>query len=139
MFAKSNPTNQSTEKLSGSVNAIGLGSTITGDINTEGDLRVDGAIKGRINTKGLLVLGETGLVEGEIVCQNAIISGSIKAKIQVEELLSLKEKAILYGNIVTNKLSIEPGATFTGSCSMGAAVKNINMTGQNEKSEGKTA
>jgi cytoskeletal protein CcmA (bactofilin family) len=85
------------------------------------------------------VLGETGLVEGEIICQNAIISGTIKAKIQVDELLSLKAKANLYGDIVANKLSIEPGANFTGSCSMGAAVKNINLTGQDGKAEEKTA
>lgn len=139
MFAKTNSMSRSNEKLSDSVNAIGSGSTITGDINTGGDLRVDGTIKGKINTKGLLVLGETGLVEGEIICQNAIISGTIKAKIQVDELLSLKAKANLYGDIVANKLSIEPGANFTGSCSMGAAVKNINQTGQDGKAEEKTA
>lgn len=137
--SKSNHMNRSNEKLSDSVNAIGQGSTILGDINTEGDLRVDGTIKGSINTKGLLVLGETGLVEGEIICNNAIISGTIKAKIHVDELLSLKEKANLYGDIVTNKLSIEPGANFTGSCSMGAAVKNINLTDKDGETKEKTA
>ena len=66
-------------------------------------------------------------------------AGTVKAKIQVAELLSLKAKANLHGDIITNKLSIEPGANFTGSCSMGASVKNIKLSETNDKSKEKTA
>ena len=140
MFSKSNTgMTHSNENSSGAVNAVGKGSTITGEIKTNGDLRIDGTLKGNVDTKGLLVLGESGVIEGEVVCQNALIAGTVKAKIQVAELLSLKSKANLYGDIVTSKLSIEPGANFTGSCSMGASVKNITVTGTNDKSKEKTA
>jgi len=140
MFSKSNPNMaQTNEKTSGAVNAIGQGSTIKGDIITDGDLRIDGTLKGTIRAKGRLVLGESGLIEGEIICQNALISGTVKAKIQVTELLSLRAKANLHGDIVTNKLSVEPGANFTGSCSMGASVKNINTPDTNDKAQEKTA
>ena len=140
MFLKSNSDmSRANEKSSGSVNAIGQGSTIKGDIITEGDLRIDGSLIGTINTKGRLVLGETGIVEGEVVCQNALIAGAVKARIQVSELLSLKATANLQGDIITNKLSIEPGANFTGSCSMGASIKNINLNENNDKSQEKTA
>ncbi len=140
MFSKSNPNMASkNEKTAAAVNAIGQGSKITGDITTEGDLRIDGSLTGTVNTKGLLVLGETGVIEGEVVCQNALIAGTVKAKIQVAELLSLKAKANLYGDIVTNKLSIEPGANFTGSCSMGASVKNMSLSESNDKSKEKSA
>ena len=140
MFAKSNSvTNRSNDKASSVVNAIGQGSTIKGAIITEGDLRIDGTLTGSINTKGRLVLGETGLVEGEVICQNALIAGTLKAKIQVHELLSLKATANLVGDIITNKLAIEPGANFTGSCSMGASIKNIKSNDSNGKQENKTA
>jgi cytoskeletal protein CcmA (bactofilin family) len=140
MFSKSNSDmSRANEKLSSAVNAIGQGSTIKGDIITEGDLRIDGSLIGTINTKGRLVLGETGVVEGEVFCQNALIAGTVKARIQVTELLSLKATANLQGDIITNKLSIEPGANFTGSCSMGASVKNINLNENNDKSQEKTA
>jgi len=138
MFSKSNSDmSRANEKSSGTVNAIGQGSTIKGDIITEGDLRIDGVLIGTINTKGRLVLGETGIVEGEVVCQNALIAGTVKARIQVAELLSLKATANLHGDIITNKLSIEPGANFTGSCSMGASIKNINLNENNDKSQEK--
>jgi len=102
-----------------SVNIIGNGTEIKGDIKTNGDLRIDGFIKGTISATGKVVVGSTGKVEGEISCQNADISGDVKAHIKVTELLSLKANAVVSGDILTNKLAIEPGAVFTGACKMG--------------------
>lgn len=108
-----------------SVNIIGAGTTIEGDITTNGDMRIDGSLTGTINVKGKLVVGPSGTVEGEIICQNADISGTIKGKIGVAELLSLKSSSKLTGDIITNKIAIEPGAAFSGSCSMGGVIKDI--------------
>jgi cytoskeletal protein CcmA (bactofilin family) len=101
-----------------SINFLGSGTSITGDINSNGDFRIDGNLNGSINSKGKIVIGQTGKVEGEIVCQNADISGEIKAKIIVHELLTLKASAVLNGEIFASKLAIEPGAIFNGSCNM---------------------
>ena len=119
-----------TSETSGVVNLIGVGTTILGDITSSGDIRVDGTLNGSINTKGKVVVGSTGIVEGDVVCQNADISGELKAKISVSELLVLKSTAKLDGDIITNKLAIEPGATFSGSCSMGAVIKDIKDAGK---------
>lgn len=108
-----------------SVNLIGAGTVIQGDIKTNGDIRIDGTLTGSISVKGKLVIGVSGSVEGEIICQNADISGSVKAKVTVAELLSLKASAKLSGDIITNKIAIEPGAVFSGSCSMGGVIKDI--------------
>lgn len=102
-----------------SVNIIGNGTDINGNIKSNGDLRIDGFIKGNIQATGKVVVGSTGRVEGEIICQNADISGDVKAHIKVTELLSLKANAVVSGDILTNKLAIEPGAVFTGACKMG--------------------
>lgn len=108
-----------------SVNIIGAGTSIEGDINTNGDMRIDGSLTGTINVKGKLVVGPSGMVEGEIICQNADVSGTIKGKIGVAELLSLKSSSKLTGDIITSKIAIEPGAAFSGSCSMGGIIKDI--------------
>lgn len=108
-----------------SVNIVGAGTVIEGDITTNGDMRIDGTLTGSINVKGKLVIGVSGSVEGEIICQNADISGTIKGKIGVAELLSLKASSKLTGDIITNKIAVEPGATFSGSCSMGGVIKDI--------------
>ena len=108
-----------------SINLIGNGTVIKGDIIANGDIRIDGTLQGSLNTKGKLVIGPSGSVEGEIICQNADVSGSIKAQIRVNELLALKATAKLTGDIITNKLAIETGAVFSGSCTMDASKNNM--------------
>ncbi len=108
-----------------SVNLIGSGTKISGDINSAGDLRIDGSLIGNIITNGKFVLGSNGFVDGNITCANADISGEVKGIIHVSEMLSLKSTAKINGDMVTNKLSIEPGAIFNGTCNMGAKVKNM--------------
>ncbi len=123
MFKTGMARNNSSETPS--VNLIGAGTIIEGDITTNGDMRIDGSLTGSINVKGKLVVGASGSIEGEIICQNADVSGTIKGKIGVSELLSLKASSKLSGDIITNKIAIEPGATFSGSCSMGGVIKDI--------------
>ena len=64
------------------------------------------------------MVGPTGKIDGEIQCQNADFSGEIKATVKVSELLTLKETARFSGDITTGKLAIEPGAKFSGTCTM---------------------
>ncbi len=108
-----------------SVNLIGAGTVIQGDIKTNGDIRIDGTLTGSITVKGKLAIGVSGSVDGEVSCQNADISGTVKGKVTVAELLALKASSKLTGDIVTNKIAIEPGAMFSGSCSMGGIIKDI--------------
>jgi len=107
-----------TETDNSAINLIGTGTEITGDINSNGDIRVDGALNGNLKTSGKLVIGETGKIKGEIVCKNSEVLGTIEGKITVSELLSLKASSRIEGDIITKKLAIEPGARFTGSCNM---------------------
>ncbi len=97
------------------VNKIINGTTFNGDITSNGDFRIDGILKGSLNSKGKLVVGPTGNIEGEIRCKNAEVFGKIKAKLIVEELLSLRSSAELNGEVVYNKIAIEAGAKLTGT------------------------
>ena len=133
MFNKPDNMARNNENDSPSVNLIGTGTVIRGDIKSEGDIRIDGTLIGAINSKGKVVIGSTGKVEGEIICQNADVSGTVKIKITVAGILLLKPTAKLTGDIFTNKLAIEAGAEFSGSCSMGAVVKDISSSGSNLK------
>jgi len=101
-----------------SINLLGTGTIVKGEINVNGDFRIDGTLIGNINCKGKVVVGPTGSIEGEIRCQNADFSGDVKATVKVAELMTLKESATFHGDITTGKLSIEPGAKFSGNCVM---------------------
>ena len=101
-----------------SINIISEGTKIKGDVIANGDIRIDGELMGNISAKNKLVIGPSGKVEGQIICNNIEVSGYIKGKITASELINMKSTSKIAGDIIAGKLSIEPGAMFTGSCAM---------------------
>jgi len=112
-------------------NRILVGTAIQGDVQTDGDIRVDGTIMGNVKVSGKLVVGQQGIIEGEVACKNASIAGSLKGTLVVAQLLSLSASAHVEGNVQTEKLSVEPGASINGSVAMGAVMKKVGETAGN--------
>lgn len=101
------------------MNQFGQGTTINGNVSTEGDIRIDGKVNGTVTSKAKVVLGITGVVEGDILCQNAYIDGRVNGNMEVSELLFLSKTAHITGDLKIKKLVVEEGAKFNGKCSMG--------------------
>ena len=106
------------EMESTAINIITDGTLVKGDITATGDFRLDGTLEGNIQLNGKLVVGDSGVVNGNVLCQNANIIGTVNGNLSVKELLSLHASARVRGDILINKLSIEPGAVFSGKCRM---------------------
>ena len=106
------------------INLISNGTDITGDIKSNGDIRIDGTLTGNLSTRGKVVIGPTGKIKGEVICKNSEVSGSIEGKISVSQLLNLKASSKITGDIATSRLAIEPGARFTGNCTMSDSEDN---------------
>ena len=100
-------------------NTIGNGTVIKGDIESNGDIRVDGRLVGSLKSNGKISVGQTGVIEGDITCKQAEIAGTVKGVIMTEELTSLKSTSRLEVDLTTKQLLIEVGAQFTGKCVMG--------------------
>jgi cytoskeletal protein CcmA (bactofilin family) len=128
------PMNKPMETVNtGKINSIMEGTSIEGEIKSDSNVRIDGRVKGTINVRGRLIVGTTGVVEGDVTCQSSDIEGTVNGKINCQDLLSLKATAKLNGDIITKKLAIEPGAVFTGNCSMGGGVvKEMSPSLRNE-------
>ena len=122
-----------------SINLISTGTDITGDIKSNGDIRIDGTLKGHLSTKGKLVIGPTGKICGEVICKNSEVSGIVEGKIIVGQLLTLKASSKILGDIATLKLSIEPGAIFSGNCRMSDTENYGGTVATKEKESEKSA
>lgn len=109
-------------------NHIAQGTSIVGDLNSNGDFRIEGKLKGTITANGKIVIGETGEIEGDMSCQLADISGKVIGNIKVEELTMLKQHSQFEGIIITKQLTVEPGAIFTGECQMGNPSKEPDIS-----------
>ena len=125
------PTVMSTEKTSNGngggsgTTLISAGTTIKGDISSNSDLRIDGTIIGNITSSAKIVIGSSGVVEGDINGNHADIVGKTSGTIKVRELLQLRGECVVNGNIYAGKLQVEPSATFNGQCHMGANVVDM--------------
>jgi cytoskeletal protein CcmA (bactofilin family) len=117
----------------GERNTIAKNTSLVGDINSDGDFRVDGKIEGTIKTTGRVVIGKEGTVTGTIDCVNADIEGTFAGKLIVDQILSLKNTADISGDVVMGKLSVEPGAVFNATCAMKGSVKVIQNDGEKTK------
>ncbi|TMI86457.1 MAG: polymer-forming cytoskeletal protein [Bacteroidetes bacterium] len=137
MFNTKKPTTTDmiTEKPNGNggggtgTTLISAGTTIKGDLSSNSDLRIDGTVIGNINSSAKIVIGNSGVVEGDIFGNNADIVGKTSGTIKVKELLQLRGECVVNGNIYAGKLQVEPSATFNGQCHMGA---NVVDMGSNE-------
>ncbi|MCR9251777.1 MAG: polymer-forming cytoskeletal protein [bacterium] len=118
------------EELSNSSNIIGKGTSVNGNIETFGNVRIEGKVVGNVTTKSKAVLGHSCNVEGNLLAQNAEIEGHIKGTVECTELLVLKPTAVIDGDIVTNKLVVESGASFNGGCKMGSGNKEIAISSE---------
>lgn len=98
---------------------FGQGTQLTGDVNSDGDIRVDGTVKGVLQSKAKIVIGVTGVVEGDLICQNATIDGKVNGNVMASELVILTKSAFVTGDIQLKKLVVEEGARFSGKCTMG--------------------
>ena len=103
------------------INILSDGTKVKGDIISNGDIRIDGEMAGNLSTKGKLVVGDRGKIEGEVQASTIEVAGFIKGKVTARELLNMKSSAKIEGDIVAAKLAVEPGAIFTGTCSMGVS------------------
>lgn len=116
------------EQLTTSSNNIGKGTNLVGDIETFGNIRIDGRVKGNITSKSKLVLGDSSFIDGNVLAQNAEIEGEVTGRVEVTELLILKPTAKISGDIITTKMIVETGAVFNGSCKMGMNAKEIKLS-----------
>jgi len=120
-------------------NIIDKGTSITGDLVSEGDFRIDGAVDGTIKTSGRVIIGKDGVVKGTVECNFADVEGEFTGKIIVNQLLTLKASSTITGETIIGTLAVEPGATFVNTtCTMKGTVKELNKDEQSEKAE-KTA
>jgi cytoskeletal protein CcmA (bactofilin family) len=123
MLGSGKSKNKSTLAPQALLNLIGSGTVITGNIQCNGDIRVDGTVKGNLEVGQKLVIGETGSVHGDIRAANVSISGTVKGNIITDETTVLHGTSSVTGDIQTRQIIIEQGGTFNGYCKMGNDLK----------------
>ncbi len=102
---------------------IGEGCLFEGNLTLSDSTRVDGHVKGNVNSRGILVLGENGLVEGDISANEVVVYGKIFGNVTAKRV-DIKRGSEVNGDLNTEVLIVEEGATYNGRCSMSEGATN---------------
>ncbi|HEV3468695.1 MAG TPA: polymer-forming cytoskeletal protein [Pyrinomonadaceae bacterium] len=98
---------------------VGAGTTVAGDAEFRGMLRIDGHFTGRIRSeKGALIVSAGGVVDADVSVATARINGTVNGDVVAAERVELGRSARVRGNIQTPALVVEEGAVFEGQCRM---------------------
>ena len=87
---------------------------IKGNLKFTGELAFEGKLDGEIQTDGVLTLGDSAVITGNITAQSVVVRGKVNGNINAKEKIEIKAKAELFGDIRATKLVIEEGVTFVG-------------------------
>lgn len=110
-----------TEAEGGEINAyLGKGSRVSGKLNFDGTVRVDGQVEGEISAQDTLIVGESAVVTAQLSANTVVIKGKVTGDINARKRVEIRAPGKLYGNIVTPSLVILDGVVFEGHCSMGS-------------------
>ena len=99
-----------------SISRISAGTVIKGEILSPTDIRIDGTFEGRVQSKGRVVIGESAVIKGDVVCENVDLWGKVEGNIFVKDTLSLMDGCVVTGNLHIRRLAVELGAAFNGNC-----------------------
>lgn len=111
------------------VTIISAGVSVEGKLNSNGNVRIDGEVKGDITATGNVTVGENGEVNGEIKASVVTVGGKVLGTVHAKEKLVLESKAVSKGDLITKILVIEAGAKFEGNSSMGGTLETSRMPG----------
>jgi cytoskeletal protein CcmA (bactofilin family) len=112
-------------------NVIGKGTVIQGNIVAEGDLLIEGTVRGDVTTKTTLIVGKSCVIEGNILADHAEVAGQVKGTVQALGLLIIKSSSMIDGDVLTKNLNVESGSTFNGRFTVGS-VTSTNAPAKNE-------
>jgi cytoskeletal protein CcmA (bactofilin family) len=116
-----------------SSNVISKETRIKGNIDAQGNIRIEGTVEGFVTSKSKIVIGDSALIKGNISSVEAEISGKVNGEVVCSEILYLKKTAYISGNIITKKLVVENGAVFDGQCQMNN--KGLKVSKKEEEGE----
>lgn len=118
------------------VSRLTAGSVFKGDITSTNDIRIDGTVEGKINTKRRLVAGDKAVLNGDVVCRNMDFSGTMKqGTFVVLDTLSLKSGCSATGDFKFARLQVELDAKLNGSVHVLTDKEIAQYNGNQPKSE----
>jgi len=93
-------------------------SVFEGKITFEGIFHLDGKVVGEILNSGILILGETAIIQGKLGVDTLVLNGRVEGEVNAKERVEIHSKGKIFGTITAPILVIQDGGIFEGNCKM---------------------
>lgn len=103
----------------GGLSIIGPGMTVVGDLVTDGTLRIEGRVEGNVQVAGAVVIGKDGIVTGDIMAEDAIVSGTVDGSLAARSRIEVHPTARVEGDLRARSMQLDEGAILNGTLAMG--------------------
>ncbi len=100
---------------------IGNNSKIEGVLTASESTRIDGVLEGKIVSESSVIIGENGIVRGDITAVEILIAGVVYGNLVAKERIEMTSTGRILGDLITKTLVIDEGASFKGNCTMDVA------------------
>lgn len=118
------------------ISIIGPGMKVIGDCETDGTIRIEGLVQGSVRAAKAVVIGKDGLVAGDVVTQDAVVSGRVKGTLTAESRLELQATCEIEGEVRTRRMQLEEGAVLNGTVEMGVSSAEARPRAADAKAPG---
>ena len=105
-------------RADGGLSIIASGTVITGDVRTEGTVKVEGEILGNVQAGQQVLLARGSRVRGDVQTREAVIGGLVEGSIRAGERVEIQATAIVQGDITTQRIVIAEGGQVNGGLEM---------------------
>ncbi len=99
-----------------SLTFLARGFEFNGTLNFDGTVRIDGVVTGAIHTKGMLIVGEHAVIDGDVSAGTIVSGGRIHGNVTAREKVKFTSTAALAGTVKTPLLAVEEGVRLKGNC-----------------------
>jgi cytoskeletal protein CcmA (bactofilin family) len=110
---------QGATQTAASISIIAQGTKVVGDCETDGTMRIEGVVEGKVRAGKAVVVGKDGVVKGDIMTQDAVIGGHVTGTVVAESRLELQSTCVIDGEIRARRIKLDEGGKVNGSVMMG--------------------
>lgn len=111
-----------------SLSIVAADLTVTGELKTEGVVKIDGVVEGNIRAARQVLVSKGGVVKGDVYTKEAIVGGRVHGSIHATDRVEVQASAAVHGDMITQRILVHEGGEVNGSVKMGEPAANAAAT-----------
>jgi cytoskeletal protein CcmA (bactofilin family) len=111
----------------GGTSVIAPGMKVVGDVETTGILKIEGTVQGSIRGARQVMLGRTGVIQGDVQAEEVILGGRVIGTVTATERVEIQNNSVIEGDVHTRSIVVFEGGVLNGNVRMETGTAKVNL------------